>query len=219
MTSSFLPYSFSFTSWNIWPKVYLCLTSAWINFKSKFQVFILHLKLQCLVQKLYKENVFGHFHIIFYCILCMMGRSQEHIKSTFYFTEHVSISLIFLPTASVMTLSFSRITFTTRLFCNGVTLQQSTARQCFTRATKRSSRSGDKALSRVRPSITRDMFWVVSTLRGSALYLLTSSRVQSRMFVHVIWKTAANHLDDFCFEVCQTWAIYYRKIKLLFLFC
>lgn len=149
----------------------------------------------------------------------LMGRSQEHIKSTFYFTEHVSISLIFLPTASVMTLSFSRITFTTRLFCNGVTLQQSTARQCFTRATKRSSRSGDKALSRVRPSITRDMFWVVSTLRGSALYLLTSSRVQSRMFVHVIWKTAADHLDDFCFEVCQTWAKYYRKIKLLFLFC
>lgn len=41
---------------------------------------------------------------------------------------------------------------------------------------------------RVRPSMTSEMFWVVPTLRGSALYLLTSSSVQSRMEVHVNWE-------------------------------
>lgn len=93
-----------------------------------------------------------------------------------------------------MTFSFSLTTFTTLLFCKGVTLQHSTERQCFANSTKRSRRSDARAMVRVRPSITREMFCVVSTLRGSALYLLTSSSVQSKIEVHVIWggKKASN---------------------------
>lgn len=86
-----------------------------------------------------------------------------------------------------MTFSFCLTTFTTLLFCKGVTLQHSTERQRFASSIKRSCRSDARAMVRVRPSITREMSWVVSTLRGSALYLLTSSSVQSRMEVHVIW--------------------------------
>lgn len=103
---------------------------------------------------------------------------------------HKWLSISLLPTARVMTLSFSWTTFTTLLFCKGVTLQQSTERQRFARSTKRSTRSDDRAMVRVCPSITREMAWVVSTLRGSSLYLLTSSRVQSRMDVHVSWRTS-----------------------------
>lgn len=91
------------------------------------------------------------------------------------------------PTARVITLSFSRTTFTTLLFCSGVTLQQSTERQCLTSSMKRSCRSGESAMLTVRPSMISEMFWVVPTLRGSASYLLTSSSVQSRMDVHVSW--------------------------------
>lgn len=47
---------------------------------------------------------------------------------------------------------------------------------------------------RVRPSMTSEMFWVVPTLRGSALYLLTSSSVQSRMEVQVNWGDTARYL-------------------------
>lgn len=101
---------------------------------------------------------------------------------------------MFLPTASVMTLSFSLITFTTLLFCNGVTLQHSTERQRLARSTKRSCRSGDMAMVRVHPSITREMSGVVSTFRGSWLYLRTSSRVQSRMDVQASCKNNKQHL-------------------------
>lgn len=90
------------------------------------------------------------------------------------------------PTARVMTFSFSLTTFTTQDFCKGVTLQQRTERHRFASSIKRSCRSGARAMVRVRPSITREMSGVVSTLRGSALYLLTSSRVQSRIEVQVI---------------------------------
>ncbi len=90
-----------------------------------------------------------------------------------------------------MTLTFSLTTFTTRLFCKGVTRQQSTERQRLARSTKRSCRSDDRAMVRVRPSITREMSGVVSMFRGSSLYLLTSSNVQSKMDVHVSWKTTS----------------------------
>lgn len=94
-----------------------------------------------------------------------------------------------LPIARVMTLSFSLTTFTTLLFCKGVTLQQRTVRQCFASSTKRSCRSDDRAMVRVRPSITTEMSGVVSTLRGSSLYRLTSSSAQPRMDVHASWRT------------------------------
>lgn len=97
------------------------------------------------------------------------------------------------PTARVITLSFSLTTFTTRLFCRGVTLQQSTERQCLTSSMKPSCRSGDSAMLSVRPSMTSEMFWVVPTLRGSALYLLTSSSVQSKMDVHVNWEDTPHY--------------------------
>lgn len=103
--------------------------------------------------------------------------------------SHDELNNNFLPTARVMTLSFSLTTFTTLLFCKGVTLQQSTERQRLARSMKRSCRSGDRAMARVRPSITREMSGVVSTLWGSAWYLLTSSSVQSRMDVQVICET------------------------------
>lgn len=95
-----------------------------------------------------------------------------------------------------MTLSFSLTTVTTLLFCKGVTLQQSTVRQRFARSTKRFCRSDDRARVRVCPSITREMFWVVSTLRGSSLNLLTSSSVQSNMDVNANWKTTSAYFAD-----------------------
>lgn len=110
-----------------------------------------------------------------------------------YLESHKQHNKNDLPTASVMTLSFSLTTFTTLLFCKGVTLQQRTERQCLASSTKQSCRSGDKAMVSVCPSITREMSWVVSTLRGSALYLLTSSRVQSKMDVHVSWEATFNY--------------------------
>lgn len=102
-----------------------------------------------------------------------------------------------LPTARVITLSFSLTTFTTPLFCRGVTLQQRTERQCLTSSMKRCCRSGDSAMLRVRPSMTSEMFWVVPTLRGSALYLLTSSSVQSTMDVHVNWEDTPHYSETF----------------------
>lgn len=47
---------------------------------------------------------------------------------------------------------------------------------------------------RVRPSMTSEMLWVVPTLRGSALYRLTSSSVQSKMDVHVSWEDTPHYL-------------------------
>lgn len=114
--------------------------------------------------------------------------------SVLLLTSYVTCAAACLPTARVITLSFSLTTFTTPLFCRGVTLQQSTERQCLTSSMKPSCRSGDSAMLRVRPSMTSEMFWVVPTLRGSALYLLTSSSVQSKMDVHVSWEDTPHYL-------------------------
>lgn len=109
-------------------------------------------------------------------------------------TSYVMCAAACLPTARLITLSFSLTTFTTPLFCRGVTLQQSTERQCLASSMKRSCRSGDSTILRVRPSMTSEMFWVVPTLQGSALYLLTSSSVQSKMDVHVNWEDTPHYL-------------------------
>lgn len=112
-----------------------------------------------------------------------------------------NISLSFSPTARVMTLSFSLMTFTTALFCNGVTLQQSTERQRRARSTNRSTRSDSRAMARVRPSIIREM--VGAKPVGSFAYRLTSSRVQSRMETHMSCKTQSGYLDCHIYEALQ----------------
>lgn len=126
--------------------------------------------------------------------LCPIQLLLTLVNSVIQFS--LRLNKTFLPTARVMTLSFSRTTFTTLLFCKGVTLQQSTERQCFASSTKRSCRSDDRAMFRVSPSITREMSGVVSTLRGSSLYLLTSCSAQSTMDVHVSWKTTSAYFAD-----------------------
>lgn len=112
-----------------------------------------------------------------------------------------------LPTARVITWSFSLTTLTTPLFCRGVTLQQSTQRQCLASSIKRSCRSGDSAMLRVRPSMTSEMFWVVPTLRGSALYLLTSSSVQSKMDVHVNWEDTPHYFTVKLLKCSNCWLL------------
>lgn len=122
-------------------------------------------------------------------------------------TSYAMCAAACLPTARVITLSFSLTTFTTRLFCRGVTLQQSTERQCLASSIKRSCRSGDSAMLRVRPSMTSEMFWVVSTLQGSALYRLTSSSVQSKMDVHVNWEDTPHYFTVKPAEIQQLLAV------------
>lgn len=144
------------------------------------------------------------FFMVFLNHWCMKKTSISSYHCQLLF---VMCAAACLPTARVMTLSFSLTTFTTPLFCRGVTLQQSTERQCLTSSMKRSCRSGDSAMLRVRPSMTNEMFWVVPTLRGSALYLLTSSSVQSKMDVHVNWQDTAHYFTVKPSEIQQLSAV------------
>lgn len=69
---------------------------------------------------------------------------------------HLKTELL-LPMARVMTLNLCRISLTTSLFWSGVTLQQSTARQCLQSSTNWSTSSSDIAMLKVGPSITSPM--------------------------------------------------------------
>lgn len=91
-----------------------------------------------------------YFILISFSSFSILHLNKQHVEHFWAVLQVVS-----LPTARVMTPSWSRISRTTWLFCSGVDLQQMTALHLQLSSRKLLFRSSCRAQSSVRPSMTR----------------------------------------------------------------
>lgn len=138
----------------------------------------------------------NHTHII--GAITLKKTKTTFQVNVFFFLSHKSSAtsqVEYLPTAIVMTLNWSRISWTTWLFCSGVDLQQMTALHLQLSSRKSLFSSSCKAKSSVLPSMTRTKSEVGSPGFSAAVASVemslsncTLSLSSSSKAAHAAWK-------------------------------